>query len=63
MIDKSKKLEKQNRLREWRRQNSEEAKKTIVQEKKSFKWKGLITIFSPFTNYQVLMIINKVNDN
>ncbi len=54
MTDKSKKLEKQNRLKEQKRQNCEEAKKTTTQANKSFKWKRLGTIFSPFTSYQVL---------
>ncbi len=35
MMDKSRKIEKQNRLREWRKQNHEEAKKTVVQANKS----------------------------
>jgi hypothetical protein len=41
MTDKSRKMKEQNRLREWRRQNCEEVKKTTVQVEKSFKWKGL----------------------
>ncbi len=41
MTDKSRKIKEQNRLRKWRRQNCEEAKKTTTQVEKSFKWKGL----------------------
>jgi hypothetical protein len=51
MIDKNKKVEKQNRLRKWRRQNCEEAKEIGVQANKSSKWKGLKTICNPFTSY------------
>ncbi len=54
MMDKSKKVKEQNRLNKWRRQNCEEAKRTVAQVKKSSKWKGLRTIFSPSTSYQVL---------
>jgi hypothetical protein len=69
MTDKSKKVEEQNRLREWKRQNHEEAKKLNVQAKKSkeiivqvdksSKWKGLRTIFSPFTSYHVFDFVEK----
>jgi hypothetical protein len=51
MTDKSRKVEEQNRLKKWRRQNYEEAKEIGVQADKSFKWKGLKTICSPFTSY------------
>jgi hypothetical protein len=34
-MDKSKEVEKQNRLRDWRRQNSDEAKKKAIQVEKS----------------------------
>ncbi len=69
MMDKSKEIEKQNRLREWRRQNCEEAKEIVVkiekfkeiatQAEKSSKWKGLRTMFSPFTSYQVLDFVEE----
>jgi len=41
MIDKSKKVEEQNRLRKWRRLNCEEAKEIGAQANKFSKWKGL----------------------
>jgi len=45
MMDKSKEVKKQNRLRKWRRQNCEEVKKLVAQANKSSKWKGLRTFF------------------
>jgi hypothetical protein len=59
MTNKSRKVEEQNRLKEWRRKNHEETKEIVIQAKKSikkvvkanksFKWKGLRTIFSPIS--------------
>ncbi len=56
-MDKNREVEEQNRLREWRRQNHDEAKEIVAQAKKfkeivvhvdkSFIWKGLRTNFSP----------------
>jgi hypothetical protein len=64
MMDKNRNVEEQNRLKECRRHNHEEAKKIVAQAKKSkeivvqieksSKSKGLRTIFSPIISYQVL---------
>jgi hypothetical protein len=50
-MNKSREVEEQNRLREWKRQNHVETKEIAVQAKKYFKWKGLRTIFSPSISY------------
>jgi hypothetical protein len=59
MMDKSREVEEQNRLREWTKENREEAKEIDVQAKKSSKWKGLRTIFSPSTSYQVFDFVEE----
>jgi ribosomal protein S21 len=54
MTNKSREVEEQNKLREWKRHNHAETKETkeiATQAKKYFKWKGLRTIFSPFISY------------
>ncbi len=53
------KIEKQNRLRKWRKQNCEEAKEIAIQAKKYSKWKGLKTIFSPSISYSILDIVDE----
>ncbi len=57
-MDKNREVEEQNRLREWTKENREEAKEIVAQAKKSSKWKGLRTIFSP-TSYQVLDFVEE----
>ncbi len=61
MMDKSREVEEQNTLRDWRRQNCDEVKDIAtkvenfreidVQVKKFTKWKGFRNIFSPYSSY------------
>lgn len=63
-MDKSREVKEKNRLRDWRRQNHDEAKeiatqvekskKILIHAKRSTTQKGLKTIFSPSNNCQVL---------
>jgi hypothetical protein len=49
-------------LKDWRGQNQEEAKKLAIliqQVDKSTRWKGLRTIFSPSTSYQIFKPLKK----
>jgi len=59
MMNKSRELEEENRVREWKRQNHAETKEIVVQAKKSFKWKGLRTIFSPSISFKYLILLRK----
>jgi hypothetical protein len=64
MMDKSREVEEENRLRDWIRHNHEEAKEISAHVKKSreiiaqadkfINWKGLRTIFGPFDIYHIL---------
>jgi hypothetical protein len=38
---------------------TKKSKKIIVQVEKSSKWKGLRTIFNPYTSYQVLKFVEE----
>ncbi len=59
MMNKSREIDEKNRLREQKMQNREEAKEIVVQVRTSYKWKGLRTIFSPSTSYQVLNFVDE----
>ncbi len=59
MMNKSREIDEKIRLREQKIQNREDAKEIVVQVKTFYKWKGLRTIFSPSTNYQVLNFVEE----
>lgn len=69
MMDKNREVEEQNRRREWRRQNHDEAKEIVAQAKKfkeivvhvekSFIWKGLRTNFNPSPSQHVLDLLEE----
>ncbi len=57
MTNKDNEWKKENKLRDWKRQNQEEGKKIAIltqQVDKSTKWKTLRTIFNPTNIYQIL---------
>jgi hypothetical protein len=58
-----KKEKENNRLRDWRRENQEEAKKATIATQQSIthnRWKGLGTIFNSPVAYQVLQLVEEV---
>jgi hypothetical protein len=61
MSDKNIKRKENNRLRDWRRKNREEAKVTIVAQQSitQNRWRGLGTIFNSIITYQVFQLVEK----
>ncbi len=62
MLDKNRKRKENNRLRDQRKENQEEARKAIIATQQSItqnKWRGLDVIFNSLITYQVLQLVKE----